>query len=303
MSDKEKGSERASPYSGADASATRLGDSFDMQNGGDAAAERARGDVFADPHVSGTGASSSEFIEVDLENTYGYGDRRYGPGRNVKVPLSLAQSLGLADGEGNRLFPFDTPESRAARARGAAAAAAASRGRVDESSRDVSKEGGAARKAAGDSPHFVTRGTSTAPAGGGSGAQPNFVPADAHDEGLPPGTKTPPQSTQRIVVEVQSGGQVSAHTEGGAQGSNAASGTTSSTGAGAASGQQGGASGEADESGTVSGLSREELEDLPVDELREHAERLALDVKRSDGEEGRPLKADYVKALSRKAKR
>lgn len=57
------------------------------------------------------------------------------------------------------------------------------------------------------------------------------------------------------------------------------------------------------EGGGASGEAGEDYEALTVAELHERANAAGLDVKRSGGEEGSPLKADYVRVLKRHDKK
>lgn len=59
--------------------------------------------------------------------------------------------------------------------------------------------------------------------------------------------------------------------------------------------QESGASGS---SNTVSGKSEKELQSMKVDDLQALADESGIEVVRGDGEDGEPLKADYVRALS-----
>lgn len=54
----------------------------------------------------------------------------------------------------------------------------------------------------------------------------------------------------------------------------------------------------ADSTKTVSGKSKSQLEKMKVEDLKDLADETGLEVARGDGEEGDPLKADYVSALS-----
>jgi hypothetical protein len=50
----------------------------------------------------------------------------------------------------------------------------------------------------------------------------------------------------------------------------------------------------------ATGLSREALEDMPKEDLVAMASERGIEVKRGDGGEGEPLKADYINALASK---
>ena len=57
---------------------------------------------------------------------------------------------------------------------------------------------------------------------------------------------------------------------------------------------------DADGSEYVEDVDVHEYEDWLVDDLRAEAEAADLDVQRGDGEDGDPLKADYIKALRKR---